>query len=205
MQKKKIYICIACIALLVGAVCYQTFAYFTQESVTTNVITTGYVQMELYEEISTDGVEWEFIPIGETTSILPGDTVEQIAYVKNTGSEDFYTRVSVDISIVAADGETELDSSVVSLTFNEDKWEEDDNYDGWYRYTDIVPVGEYTEPLFTHVNFSTAMDNDYIGCTITIVVGSQSVQSQYNEYDTSIGETVQDVKGFPNIESEVTE
>ncbi|MFI3327184.1 MAG: hypothetical protein R3Y35_13590, partial [Clostridia bacterium] len=64
--------------------------------------------------------------------------------------------------------------------------------------------GETTaDPVFTEVYFSTDMDNSYIGSTITVVVGSQSVQSKYNEYDKSIGETVQDVDGFPEVESEV--
>ncbi|MFI3327372.1 MAG: SipW-dependent-type signal peptide-containing protein [Clostridia bacterium] len=201
MQKKKIYGCIACIALLVGAVIFQTFAYFTNESTTTNVITTGYVEMELYEEISTDGLSWEFLPIDETTSIMPGDTVGQIAYVENTGSENFYARVSVNVEIIAADGETILDNSVVSLNIDTENWVEDE--DGFYRYIGVIEVGDYSGNLFDEVYFSTAMDNSYIGSVITIVVGSQSVQSRYNGYDESIGETVLDVDGFPEVESEV--
>ncbi|MFI3326878.1 MAG: hypothetical protein R3Y35_12010 [Clostridia bacterium] len=198
MQKKKLYACIACIALLVGTVAYQTFAYFTTESTTTNVISTGYVEMELYEELSTDTLSWEFLPIDETTSILPGDTVGQIAYVKNTGSEDFYARVSVNVEIIAADGETILDNSVVSLNIDTENWVKDE--DGFYRYVDVIDVGDYSGNLFDEVYFSTAMDNSYIGSVITIVVGSQSVQSKYNEYETSVLE----VQGFPEVESEVS-
>ncbi|MFI3326885.1 MAG: TasA family protein [Clostridia bacterium] len=204
MQKKKLYICIACIALLVGVAISQTFAYFTTESTTTNVITTGYVKMELNEEIKADGVNWEFIPISEATSILPGDTVEQKAYVTNIGSEDFYCRVSYEIQIEDAQGNTDtLDPNMITLNVDTDKWVLDE--DGFYRYTDIVSVDETTSPLFDKVCFSTEMDNDYIGCTITIIVGSQSVQSEYNEYDETNGETVLDVLGFQEIESEVTE
>lgn len=187
--------------MLVEIMGYQTFAYFTAESTATNVISTGYVEMELYEEIKADGVNWEFIPIGETVSIMPGDVVEQKAYVTNTGSEDFYARVSAEVLVVDANGET-LSADAVSLNIDTDNWVLDE--DGWYRYVDVVPVGETTaNPLFTEVSFSTAMDNSYIGCTITIVVGSQSVQSKYNEYDIENGETVLDVQGFP--ESEVVE
>ncbi|MFI3327317.1 MAG: TasA family protein, partial [Clostridia bacterium] len=152
MQKKKLYACIACIALLVGTVAYQTFAYFTTESTTTNVISTGYVDMELYEEITADGVNWEFLPTGEMTNILPGDTVEQKAYITNTGSEDFYARVSVEVSIVSATGES-LDASVVSFNIDPTLWVEDT--DGWYRYVNVVESGETTaDPVFTEVYFS---------------------------------------------------
>lgn len=200
MRKKRI-ICASCLIMLVEIMGYQTFAYFTAESTATNVISTGYVEMELYEEIKADGVNWEFIPIGETVSIMPGDVVEQKAYVTNTGSEDFYARVSAEVLVVDANGET-LSADAVSLNIDTDNWVLDE--DGWYRYVDVVPVGETTaNPLFTEVSFSTAMDNSYIGCTITIVVGSQSVQSKYNEYDIENGETVLDVQGFP--ESEVVE
>lgn len=200
MRKKQI-ISISCLILLVAIIGYQTVAYFTAESKTTNVVSTGYVEMELYEEIKADGVNWEFIPTDEVMSIMPGDVVEQKAYITNTGSEDFYARVFAEVTVVGADGEA-LSGDVVSLNIDTENWVLDD--DGWYRYTDIVPVGETTEePLFTEVTFGTDMDNSYIGCTITIVVGSQSVQSEYNTYDTSIGETVLDVDGFP--ESEVIE
>lgn len=198
MRKKRI-ICTSCLIMLVAIIGYQTFAYFTAESTTTNVISTGYVEMELYEEIKADGVNWEFIPIGETVSIMPGDVVEQKAYVTNTGSEDFYARVSAEVLVVDANGET-LSADAVSLNIDTDNWVLDE--DGWYRYVDVVPVGETTaNPLFTEVSFSTAMDNSYIGCTITIVVGSQSVQSKYNEYDIENGETVLDVQGFPESEA----
>lgn len=200
-MRKKQMISVSCLILLVAIIGYQTVAYFTTESTTTNVASTGYVEMELYEEIKADGVNWEFIPMDETVSIMPGDVVEQKAYITNTGSEDFYARVSAEVTVVDANGET-LSADVVSLNIDTENWVLDE--DGWYRYVDVVPVGETTaEPLFTEVSFSTAMDNSYIGCTITIVVGSQSVQSEYNEYDIENGETVLDVDGFP--ESEVVE
>lgn len=201
IMRKKRMIGASCLILLLSMIGYQTLAYYTAESTTTNVISTNYVEMELYEEIKADGVNWEFIPIEETVSIMPGDVVEQKAYVKNTGSEDFYARVSAEVSVVDADGEA-LSAEVVSLNIDTENWVLDE--DGWYRYINIVPAGETTEaPLFTDISFSTAMDNSYIGCTITIVVGSQSVQSTYNEYDMENGETVLDVEGFP--ESEVVE
>lgn len=197
MQKKRMIICFSCLILLASAIIYQTVAYYTAESTTTNVISTGYVEMELYEEIKADGVNWEFIPIGEIVSIMPGDVVEQKAYVTNVGTEDFYTRVSVEIEVVDALGEP-LDASVVSLNIDPEKWVIDE--EGWYRYIDIIPVGETTpDPLFTEVSFSSEMDNSYIGCTITLIVGSQSVQSQYNEYDETNGETVLDVQGFADV------
>lgn len=209
MQKKKLYICVVCLLLIISVTGYLTFAYLTKESSTTNVITTGNVQMELYEEIKADGVEWEVITTEEiiSTSIMPGDIVEQIAYIKNTGSEDFYARVLVEVSVEMANGEAldaETVNEVIEIKFDEN-WIEDE--DGWYRYTEIVKSGESSEdPVFTEVYFSAEMDNSYIGSTITIVVGSQSVQAEYNGYDTTIGETVQDIDGFPEIQgSEGTE
>ncbi|WP_249030080.1 hypothetical protein [Tannockella kyphosi] len=192
MRKKRIYASFICLMILAGTIGYQTVAYFVNESTTTNVITTGNVQMELYEEIKTDGINWTLVSTDESISILPGDTVEQIAYITNTGSEDFYTRVSIKFYIEDVNGES-LDSSVVSLNIDDEKWVEDE--DGWYRYVNIVRSGETTEdPVFSEISFSSEMDNDYIGSTITLVVGSQSVQSEYNEF-----ESILEVQGFPEV------
>lgn len=218
MQKKTKLICLSCLIILVAGLCYLTVAYFTTESTTTNAISTGYVEMELYEKIVDDNMEWDLSSEEEqeevpSISIMPGDTVSQEAYIKNTGSEDYYGRVSIEIQVEYADGEIEtfaLDENgasngVVDLNIDSSKWVLDE--DGWYRYVEVVPVAETcADPVFTEVTFSTAMDNSYIGSTITIIVGSQSVQAEYNGYDTTIEETVLDVDGFPEIiESEVTE
>ncbi len=205
MQKKKL-LCIASLLLLSAMVCYQTAAYYTASTTTTNVLSTGQVVMKLYETIpdGSDGTTTldEGESAADTIKILPGDTVSQVPYVENTGSEDFYTRVSVTVSVVK-DGETEAVSpevaqTLVSLNIDETKWVLDS--EGWYRYTDIVAAGATTaDPLFTEVSFLPALDNDYIDCTITITVDSQSVQAAYNTYDEASG-SVLDVQGWPTEE-----
>ena len=197
MQKSKTYLCVTCICLLLGVVMYQTSAYFTKESTTTNAVSTGYVEMQLDEKIQSDGVHWEFIPTGEVMSIKPGDSVGQKPYVTNVGTEDFYARVSYKIDVVDKNGKP-LSADVVSVNIDPTKWVLDK--DGWYRYINVIPVGEQTpDPLFTEVHFSTEMDNQYIGSTMTITVGSQSVQSEYNTYNIEQGETILDVNGFSTL------
>ena len=159
---------VCCIAILATG----TLAYFVVEETAYNVITTGILSMDLIEE-TTGGEPW---PEGGIGGIVPGMTVDKIPYVKNTGSVDFYTRVSVSMKVTGENGNA-LPLDYISLDINTTDWTEKE---GYYYYNSVVKPGEKTTPLFTKVSFDTAMDNPYMNAKVEIEVHAEAVQSKNN-------------------------
>lgn len=154
----------------------RTAAYFTAEETAYNVITTGYLYMDLVEETA-DGKPW---PEEGMTGIVPGMSADKIAYVENKGGVPFFTRISIDKLVLTADGKTELSSEYITLDLNEEQWLEKD---GYYYYHRILEPGEKTEPLFTKVMFGPELGNEYMTARVEIYVLAQAVQSANNGDD----------------------
>ena len=170
---------VVCVALGIGG----TLAYYTASEITRNVITAGNIKIDLIE---TDA---QGNPFEDVSGVLPGTGVEKVVTVKNTGDNPCWVRISVAKEIVLAEGkEGTPDLSLIAIDFNEENWTEQD---GFYCYNEKLEAGQTTEPLFTTVTFNTGMDNLYQGCTATVSVAAQAVQSANN------GETVLDVQGWP--------
>lgn len=196
------------LVLLAGVTGYQTIAYTTVESTSTNVITAGKVTMELIEKTYTgSGDVSEFTPAdieenddfsdypSESQEFGAGKTFSKIVYIENTGTEPYYGRIYLEAVLI--DGETET-SIKDDLTFDIDdtKWVESEDKDGWYYYVDVVEAGEFSDYFFTTVTFPTTIDEEYLDKKIEIRVRAQAVQSEHNEYDDESG-SVLDVKGWP--------
>lgn len=171
-NKRKIML-IAAVVCCVMIVAAGTLAYFTAEEKAFNKITTGKLTMLLHDE-TTGGVPF---PEGGINNIVPGDEVDKLVAVENTGSVDFYTRVSIEKIIVAADKQTKLGFDNITLNINTVDWTEKD---GYYYYNKPVKPGETTKPLFTTVTFGTALDNEYMGAHVEVNVSAQAVQSKNN-------------------------
>lgn len=189
-MKKKHLILIGVLGLLALGTA-STLAATTVRTRTTNIITTGSVNVALVQKtIADNGVAATFTPM-QLLAITPGTRYPQMPYAQNTGTEDCYVRVGVQTKIIAADGETIL-PNVLELDIDESQWVRDD--EGWYRYVDILESGEETAvPLFTSVSFPFSMDNQYLGATMELTLAVQGVQAEYNQYETSVLE----VQGFP--------
>lgn len=174
---RKRVLCIAVLVLCAAILATGTAAYFTSETTTYNVITTGYLNMELIEE-NGNGEPW---PDTVITGVMPGMTVDKVVYVMNTGRVPFYTRILIDSVATPPEG---LDSAFVAdqLKYNIDPelWYEQD---GYYYYHRAVEPGEKTEPLFTTVVFPLELTNEYKGTTIEINVKGYAVQRANNGKD----------------------
>lgn len=181
--RKKIMVvaAIVCCAMILAA---GTLAYFTAEETAYNVITTGKLAMLLHDE-TTGGVPF---PEEGIDNVVPGDKVDKLVAVENTGSVDFYTRVSIEKIIKAADGETELNFNHITLNINTKDWTEKD---GYYYYNKAVKPGETTEPLFTTVTFGGALGNEYMNAHVEVNVSAQAVQSKNN------GDSALEAAGWP--------
>lgn len=186
MKKRMLTAALAlcCLAVLATG----TLAYFTAEETAQNVITMGSLKMELVE-LNEEGKPWTNVE-----NIVPGMEVTKEAFVKNTGTVDFYTRVKITKTFVPAQGEEkpELNTKLVRLDINEKYWEPGN--DGFYYYKKPVAPGEETKPLFTTVTFSTEMGNEYQNVKAIIDLDAQAVQSRNN------GDSATKATGWPESE-----
>ncbi len=186
---KNFFPMLACI-IVVALMGNQTVAYFATQTKTTNVITTGDIDVELMNLTVDENGEIKEID-SEIKNILPGDRYSQMPYVTNQGTEDFYARVYLDYEIIK-NGE-EL-PGLLEFNIDETKWKLDS--DGWYRYVDIVKCGETApDPLFTEVYFRGDMGNEYVGSDTDIILQAQCVQAEYN-----VNADVLDVQGWSEVE-----
>lgn len=189
-MKKKLFVC-ACIAICFSIVAYGTIAYFSYEDTATNVITAGDVKIDLQEWAVPDG-GGEPVPFEDAVDVMPGMEVSKIVQVKNIGSQAAWVRISLDKSIVLAEGvEGEIDLSLVSYDLNTKYWTEKD---GCYYYNTLLFPDETTEPLFTKVIFSPSMSNMYQHSKAVIEVDAQATQVIHN------GETVFEATGWPKAQ-----
>lgn len=194
-KKKKTLLLLSLLLLLLAAV-GGVYAAFTYEGRATNVITTGTVELSLTEELA-EG-QWDALENGSgdgTTSVtyhfknvvMPGQTVAKKPVLTNVGTAAFYARAKVVVTVIAADGETELDNSCVSFDVGSD-WTEKD---GWYYYHEAM-APEAAAVLFESVSFAGGMGNEYQGCSVTIDVVAQAVQEKNN-----VNADVTAVQGWP--------
>lgn len=182
MTKRKIFllaILVCCVALAAAG----TLAYFTAEETAYNVITTGKLAMTLHEE-TTDGKPF---PKEGVSGVMPGQIVDKVVFIENTGTVDFYARISLAMSVTGADGKA-LSPDVMALDLNTADWTKIGDY---YYYNKPLAPGEKTAPLFKTVTFAADMGNEYMECTAKINVTAQTVQSRNN------GATVLDAQGWP--------
>ena len=174
---------IAAIIMLLALLAGGTLSYVGTETRVTNVITTGGVDIKIYEKTDTGD---DFPKEGVT--VLAGDVISKIVTVENSGTTDAYLRIKLtkrvnDESLSAED--------CLSMDINTDCW----TYaDGYYYYNTALAAGEVTEPLFTKVYVDgMQVDNSYLGKVLSLDVTAYAVQSGHN------GDSVWDAAGWPGI------
>ena len=177
-MKKKILI-IALLLCLLAAV-GGTYAYYTTNTVTHNVITSGKVDVELVEQQSVGG---ELVPYpDEPIQIIPGISVSKVVSVKSL-EQPAWIRMSYTVSVLDADKKpkdipAEELAAVVSVNTDTSSWQ---YKDGWYYYKAPLGAGGISKPLFTTVSFSGPnMGNEYQNCTLNIDVKTEAIQQANN-------------------------
>ena len=178
MKKKLLSLALA--TMIMSTLAYGTLAYFTSEGRAENKITTGNLEIILHDE-TTEGAPF---PVDGISGVMPGDVVDKVVYVENTGGNSSYVRIKLEQKI---DSE-ELSFENITLDINEEDWT---YQDGWYYYNEALDKGELTEKLFTKVTFNTDMGNDYMNAKIEINVIAQAVQSKNN------GDSALEALGWP--------
>lgn len=188
-MKRKLVLTSA-VVLILALLAAGTFAYFTKNARTTNVITTGTISIRLNDEIKETGAEKT--PTGWTLSgVMPGQAVEKAVSVTNTGTSPAWLRVKLDISVEMAAGKTDTwqGQNVLQFAVNPDWFLAED---GYYYYSKPVAADDETERLFQSgtLMLNPQLPNDYQGCAVTINVLAQAVQVKNNDSYTAGDKTV---------------
>lgn len=189
-MKKRIIVC-AFIAICLSSIAYGTTAYFTYEDTATNVITAGDVKIDL-QEWAISGDDGSLVPFEDVVDVMPGMEISKIVQIENTGGQSAWVRISLEKSIVLAQGVAgEVDLSLISYDLNTEHWTQQD---GYYYYNKVLEPDGITEPLFTKVIFSESMSNMYQHSKAVIEVKAQATQVVHN------GASVFEAAGWPKAE-----
>ena len=182
-MKKKLLFLISVVIILAFAIS-GTLAYFTDELVVQNVITTGNVELHMALEGGNDAIP-----------VMPGTKVTRpLEITAGLGTAQAYVRVKYDVTILDAEGELmphtpEEAAQVVLIAEDTENWTEKD---GWWYYNGEIANGQTTRPLYREIAFSGEhMDNDYQGCTVLVSVTAQGVQKANN------GSSALEADGWP--------
>ena len=202
-MKKKILV-LALAAVFVSLLALGSAAYFTVEGRATNSITTGTVSLSLDEHLE-EGKWTEIKDSNDVTvawrledRVMPGMTVAKKPTLKNDGTQPFFLRSKVQVTVTPANGGEDLPNSVVLLQQMPSGWTE--QADGWLYYTPegsdaVAPGAEVV--LFDGVKLAEEAGNQYQNSTVTITVQAQAVQVKNNP-----GETALTAQGWPQENAE---
>ena len=197
-MKRKLVLTSA-VVLILALLAAGTFAYFTKDARATNVITTGTINIELNDSITggTAVKDGDKVTGYTISGVMPGQPVEKIVSVTNTGTSPAWLRVKLDISVAMAAGKTDTwrGQNVLQFAVNPDWFLAED---GYYYYSKPVAADDETERLFQSgtLMLNPQLPNDYQGCAVTINVLAQAVQVKNNNiYVDASGAEVTDANG----------
>lgn len=200
-MKKRIF-AIAVIMICLAVIGYGTVAFFTDEAVAHNVVTTGGINIEIVETQRDEATGTE-VPYPDTAlnGVMPGQSVSKIVTVKNKEqSSEAWIRVMVNVTGQFADGTAIMPDQlrVISFEYNDTYWLYDAE-EGYYYHKAPVDSGKQTAPLFKEVKFAPEMGNEFQNCTVCIDVSAEAVQVANNPIPAE-GD-VTDIPGWPKPNS----
>lgn len=173
MKARSKLLLIALAAILVTVLTQPTLAYYTTIGKTTNVVTSGGIQLQIHEKTA-DGSDFPT----EGVYIIPGDIVSKQVSVENVCAHPFYLRVKM---ISGSTNEALSAEDCLKMDIDTGNWT---YLDGYYYYNHILQPGETTPALFTQVEIvGSKVDQTHIGSTLSLTVNAYAVQSENNPAD----------------------
>lgn len=184
------------LVILLASLTAGTWAYFSGNAITHNIITSGNVHIRVEEWADKEKTEY----FKDLSGIMPGTSVIKVPEVVNTGTGTAWIRARVEVTILGSDKEKlpneKNGKQLVTFALLHNGWI--DGKDGYYYYEKSVASGDRTEPIFDTVSFDAAMDNAYQNCTAKVTIYAQAVQTANNPIPA--GKTVANIKGWPDSE-----
>lgn len=174
MGRKKLQVLISALVVIsIAIVARETLTYYTALGKAANVVTSGDVQLRIYEKTADGG---DFPKDG--IAVMPGKVVSKIVTIENVCDQPFYLRVKLTKSM----GSETLPEECLDIDINTEKWTLRE--DGYAYYNHIVEPGQITEPVFSEVEIvGDQVDQQYMGRVLSLTVDAQAVQSKNNPAD----------------------
>ena len=166
--------CLLAAALLVFSTIGTAYAAYKVASDSTNAISMAGIKARIVEKYE------------PADSVFPGNTIEKIVNVKNTGGGDSLIRVKVekawgeergeDGKLIANDA---YSTDNINIEYNTEYWFYD-QADGYFYYKGVLKPGETTlAPLFEEFTVSEDTGNEYKGLHADITVKMECVQAAF--------------------------
>ncbi|MBR2725766.1 hypothetical protein IKE87_00640 [Candidatus Saccharibacteria bacterium] len=159
---------------------WGTVAYYVAIETAHNAISTGGVDIALFEltdEYDEEGNPKYFTDIGNAR---PGETYSKIPYVENLDTGSAWVRSVLKVTVTTADGVVhEIDdwSSLINIDFDDENWTLNG---GYYYYRAALAAGAKTEPMFRSVTIREDWPAEYLNSTLTLKIDTEAVQSANN-------------------------
>lgn len=179
MKQKLIILSLAAICLASAAL--GTLAYFTSNARAHNVITTGKVDIKVTEQTIKDGVLRDY-PEESISGVMPKQSVSKIVKVQNVGLADAWVRLTAEINVTSADGES-LSDKYITIKPNSSWKPSGKSGDNHWYYTKPLEKDSFTDDFIDCVYFSGDMGNEYANCTVNVDINAQGVQKANNGTD----------------------
>lgn len=186
-MKKKIAF-VSAFILLLALTGYGTYAYLTARGTAHNVITVGNVKIKL--------IELNEEP--DSFKVMPADEEHQAVIVENTGANDCFVRVKLEVAFESAANIPLTSKENIVFAFDKQYWIQDE--EGFWRYAKKLAPGDKTSNLLTGILFDASMGNEYQNAVFHISVSAQAVQAANNSYDSE-PDSILCVKGWPKEET----
>ena len=192
MQKKKLVLGLASVALVATLAVGGTLAYFSDSDAKSNVFTLGKVDISLQEDYELDDTEDEKATYvededGNITGIeyddvVPGDDlIKDVTVVVAEDSRDAY--IAVRISFTGLDDVEELPELNIV-----DGWTYDEEND-LYIYDEIVSAEDVIN-VFDTVSIPTTWGNEFAEAEFGIEITAYAVQAENLEAEEAAAELV---------------
>lgn len=149
-------------------------------------MTTLYTVIPNIDVIVSGNVKLNLFQTAKEQTILPGDTVDNIVTVKNTGDTSAYLKIALSLTI---DGNTADIDNYIEFNISDTSWI---FKDGYYYYNTALTKDNTTNALFTKMHFKGEnISNGFIGKVIELKITVYGVASVNN------GSTPFDATGWP--------
>ena len=183
-MKKKLMLSAAAVAMVGTLAVGGTLAWFTDTETSTNVVTTGHVDVMIKESLPTEGQQTaggytaDVNADGEGiaySGIEPGTVIDKNPAIVYEGSADAYVRYKVEVTAKQGDDELALSDG---LQFFKKGKEVTDLFINDYVYsTRVFEEGETVAELFDQVKFSPTLGNELADAEITINIVADAIQA----------------------------
>lgn len=171
MRKKRILA--AGLALVVLVLTAGLWAYFSAQGRADSVITLGSVHLALHDETGSGQ------PFPDT-AVTPGESLDKLIYVENTGTGAFFTRIKLELTAVdAAGAPARVPSGFLTLDLNRADWTA--GTDGYFYYNGTVAPGAASTPLCRRMQFTRDMGDAQQGMQLSLRLTAEAVQTSHLE------------------------